>query len=252
MSTSWQAVHQRALALSFRGGLEATQAAHEALRLATDEEGDDSSAAFVCSRTLASAYLASGDIPRALRFSMAAVRIGERTSAPPSALAEEISFIAYAHGVRGEAAEARSASERALKLIEGAPADASAAKVLGNLAAAAGNLREHARSRELCARIEAILEPLSNGDSDAALEARVDLGRTCVNHAKSARQLAALDEARGALQRALASLEGQRSSGLTPNAGDVEGLAEEWELLSAEGGAPLDEATRARISALRG
>lgn len=179
MSTTWDTVHERALALSFRGGHEAIDAAHEALRLANKEEGEDSIAAFVCASTLAGAYL------------------------------------------------------------------------LGNLAATYGNLRDHARAASLCARVEAILEPLCHGPSDTALEARVDLARTYINHAKNAREGKALAEAEAMLQHALSHLEAQKASRLAPKAGDIDELSSEWKRLTDETGGALDETTLARIAALR-
>jgi hypothetical protein len=252
MSTTWDTVHERALALSFRGGHEAIDAAHEALRLANKEEGEDSIAAFVCASTLAGAYLATGDLPRALRFQKQVVRIGERAQVARGAMAQALSILAYAHSALDEEFDAKQAAERALALLDGdAPQDGAAAKVLGNLAAVHGNLREHARATALCARAEAILEPMCQGSGDTALEARVDLARTCVNHAKNARQGKSFDEAEAMLQRALSHLEAQKASRLAPKAGDLDELTAEWKRVAQEPGRALDEATLSRIAALR-
>ncbi len=252
MSTTWDTVHERALALSFRGGHEAIDAAHEALRLANKEEGEDSIAAFVCASTLAGAYLATGDLPRALRFQKQVVRVGEKASVSRGAMAQALSLVSYAHSALAESFDAKQAAERALALLDGdAPQDDAAAKVLGNLAATYGNLRDHARAASLCARVEAILEPLCHGPSDTALEARVDLARTYINHAKNAREGKALAEAEAMLQHALSHLEAQKASRLAPKAGDIDELSSEWKRLTDETGGALDETTLARIAALR-
>lgn len=252
MSTTWEAIHERALALSFRGGADATDVAHEALTVAGNEEGEESIATFVCASTLAGAYLATGDLPRALRFQKQAVRIGERVPASRGAMAQASSIVAYLHSALGEGAEAKGAAESALSFLEGdAPQDGAAAKVLGNLAAVYGNLRDHARAAELCVRVEAILEPLCDGTGNEALEAQVDLGRTYVNHAKNARQGRSSGEAEVMLQRALVHLERQKTSGLTPKESDVNDLLAEWKLIAAESGTELDGATLARVAAVR-
>lgn len=247
----WEAAHARARALSFRGGPEAIDAAHEALRLATEEVGEDSIATFEAASTLAGAYTVSHDSGRALRFYSMAVKIGERIRAPAVSQATQLSFLAFAHSARREVEDAKRACERALILLEeSGEHDATAAKILANIGAVHGNLGDSARAAALYTRAETILEPRSHGSSDAALEAQVDLGRAYSNHARIAHESGEIEDATRLLMGALSALERQRAARLTPHADEVDILEQQAARLRASGG-HLEADFTARLSALR-
>ncbi len=244
MSEKLEELRKRALAHQFRGSAEAPELAHALVSLAEEEAGAESLTVFDALDILARSYLERRDGPRAIRFYLQALRLGDAIRAPAEQRAVTSSSLAYAHLLRGDLEPAVEEAERALERaasVTGAPL----AKVLGQAAAVLAAAKQHERAFAMYGRADAVLEPLDEGEGDVALEACVDRLVANLNRARTALDLARGFDAEASLFAALGRLERMRKLRLTPPTTYVETLRSAWAALQAAPGAAVSEEARA-------